>query len=411
MSTTRLVAKALDAPDMPAAMAERPCRLVAAGKASPFMARALVEASRAPILEGIVVGTHCPVPLPPALECIPSSHPVPDQRSAEAGARALSVARATLPDQLLVVLLSGGASSLLASPRPGVSLEDKRQATRTLLLDGADIGELNVVRKHLSNLKGGQLAAAAPRTLALVVSDVVSNDLAVIASGPTVGDPSSFREAWVVIERHGGPSAFPRSVVELFRRGMAGEEPETPEPGDPRLANSVTRIIGSRHDAVRGAAAAAASLGYEVVLLPDPIVGEARDAGARFAQEALIAGARFGGRRVCAIGSGETTVKVTGDGRGGRNQELALAAALRLEGTSAPVTVLSGGTDGVDGPTDAAGALASAETVAAARTLGRDPLAALARNDAYTFFEALGGLLITGPTDTNVGDMQLALFG
>lgn len=385
--------------------------MVAAGKASPFMATAFARSARAALLEGIVVGTHCPIPLPPPLEWIQSSHPVPDSRSAEAGARALTVARTTLPGEVLVVLLSGGASSLLASPRPGVSLEDKRETTRRLLLDGADIGELNVVRKHLSGLKGGQLAAAAPRTLALVVSDVVSGDLDVIASGPTVGDPSSFADALAVLERHGGPPAFPATVIELFRRGMAGREPDTPGPGDPRLSNAVTRIIGSRHDAVGGAARAAASLGYEVLVLPDPIVGEAREAGPRFVDDALAAAARVGAKRVCVVGSGETTVKVVGDGRGGRNQELALAAALRLEGVAVPATVLSGGTDGIDGPTDAAGAVASAETIARARVAGLDPTRALERNDAYTFFAALGDLLITGPTDTNVGDVQLALIG
>jgi len=375
------------------------------------MATAFARSARAPLLEGIVVGTHCPVPLSPPLEWIQSSHPVPDHRSAEAGARALTVARATLPGELLVVLLSGGASSLLAGPRPGVSLEDKRETTRRLLLDGADIGELNVVRKHLSSLKGGQLAAAAPQTLALVVSDVVSGELDVIASGPTVGDPSSFADALAVLERHGGPSAFPAPVIELFRRGIAGQEADTPGPGDARLSHAVTRIIGSRHDAVGGAARAAAGLGYEVFVLPDPVVGEAREAGPRFVDEALVAASRSGAKRVCVVGSGETTVKVVGDGRGGRNQELALAAALRLEGVAAPATVLSGGTDGIDGPTDAAGAVASAESIARARVAGLDPMRALERNDAYTFFAALGDLLITGPTDTNVGDVQLALVG
>jgi glycerate 2-kinase len=375
------------------------------GKASPFMAVALAGRLPGRIASGVVIGTHCPIALPPPLEWIEGSHPVPDARSERAGRRALETAAAVGDDELLLVLISGGASALMVQPRDGVSLRDKQETTRQLLLAGADIGALNTVRKHLSAVKGGQLAAAARgRTVALAVSDVVGDDLSVIGSGPTVADPSRFADAVAVIERHGGWSRFPLPVRDLLLGGARGEAPETPKPGDAALARATTRLIGSRRDALEGAAARAGALGYAVTVLSEPIVGEARDAGSRLAREAPS-----GEGPTCVIAAGETTVTVRGKGRGGRNQELVLSAARELAAASHPVAMLSGGTDGVDGPTDAAGAVADHTTIARAAALGLDPGRVLDDNDAYAFFSALSDLVVTGPTDTNVGDIQILL--
>jgi hydroxypyruvate reductase len=380
--------------------------VIAVGKASPFMANAFVQLAGRPPLGGIVVGTHCPLPIAPPLEWIEGSHPVPDGRSEMAGRRALELAAAAAPGDVLVVLISGGASALLVQPRKGITLADKQAATRQLLLAGADIDSLNTVRKHLSAIKGGQLAAsAACHLVALAVSDVVGDDPSVIGSGPTVPDPSSFADALAVLERHGGSSRFPAAVVDLLRTGSRGGTAETPKPGDARLSRAETRVVGSRHDAVQGAAEQAASLGYDVVIVADPVVGEARDAGRRLAR--LL---RDHGRPVCIVAGGETTVTVRGKGRGGRNQELVLAAAQELARSGEPAGVLSGGTDGIDGPTDAAGAIGDHQTIARALAAGLgDGTRHLEDNDAYTFFSRLNDLVTTGPTDTNVGDIQILI--
>ncbi|MBP7570816.1 MAG: DUF4147 domain-containing protein [Acidobacteria bacterium] len=357
-----------------------------------------------------MIGTHCPMALPAGLVWHAASHPVPDERSTRAAEAALELVRGLQADEELVVLISGGASALLALPRPEITLDDKRQTTRTLLGAGADITALNTVRKHLSLVKGGQLGVAAGRGHALAVSDVVGDDLGVIASGPTVPDPTTFADALGVLARYGGPSAYPARVVELFGRGAAGEVDETPKPGDPRLGGVRTAVIGSGRDAADGAAREAAARGYRVVMLPEPLVGEAREAGARLVAEGLRA-AKGLTPPVSVVAFGETTVHVAGDGRGGRNQELALGAAMALDRDGIAAAVLSGGTDGVDGPTDAAGAIADHTTIARAREQGLDPHDFLRRNDTYPFFAALGDLLITGPTHTNVGDVQVLIVG
>lgn len=366
------------------------------------------------LVSATVVGTHCPLALPPPLEWMEASHPVPDARSERAGRRALQVAAAVEPAQLLLVLLSGGASSLLARPRDGISLADKQATTRRLLLAGADIHALNTVRKHLSAVKGGQLASAVRgQTLALAVSDVVSDDLSVIASGPTVPDSSTFADALAVLEGHGGVSRFPDAVVRLLQAGARGELPETPKPGEAWQSRAETRLIGSRREALDGAAAQAAALGYDVLVRPEPVVGEARHAGDELID--LLANLRdarrgSGARPLCLLAAGETTVTVRGAGRGGRNQELVLGAVQRLHETAFPAALLSGGTDGIDGPTDAAGAVADSATLARARAMGlKEPAACLQDNDAYAFFQPLSDLVITGPTDTNVGDIQVLL--
>ena len=387
----------------------RPIRLLAVGKAAPWLAEACAALLPGRVRHGLVLGTHCPIPLPGGMEWLAASHPVPDERSVRAAGAALDLVRALRRDEQLIVLISGGASALLALPRPEITLDDKRQATRTLLAGGADITALNTVRKHLSRVKGGQLGVAAGRGVALAVSDVVGDDLGVIASGPTVPDPTTFADALDVLARHGGIEAYPERVVALLERGAAGEVEETPKPGDARLREVRTTVIGSGRDAAEGAAREAASRGYQVVVLPEPLVGEARDAGARFVAEGRRVAAGLS-RPACVVAYGETTVHVTGDGRGGRNQELALGAALALARDGVRAAVLSGGTDGVDGPTDAAGAIADGETIERARRQGLDPIDFLRRNDAYAFFAALDDLLITGPTHTNVGDVQVLVM-
>jgi len=266
------------------------------------------------------------------------------------------------------------------------------------------------VRKHLSAIKGGQLAAAASGpVLTLAISDVVDDDPSVIGSGPTVADTSRFAEALAVIDRAGGRARFPPAAIRHLERGARGEESETPKPGDPRLSASSFALIGSRRDAMAASAREAAARGYAALVLDEPIVGEARKAAAEYAGRLthLLATRP---QRTCVISSGETTVSVRGSGRGGRNQEFALALLPRLPSTRR-IIVASIGTDGIDGPTDAAGAAVSAATLAAASAHGLDPLEYLERNDAYAFFEGVDGLLKTGPTRTNVGDLQVALVG
>jgi glycerate 2-kinase len=362
------------------------------------------------IQEGIVIGTHLPIALPTPLEWIPSSHPLPDERSVAAGRRALDVAQRTAADDALVVLLSGGASALMAVPAGNLSLADKRTAVNALLKAGADITALNTIRKHLSAVKGGRLTAAADgATVCLAISDVVGDDLSVIGSGPTVPDPSTFRDAWNYIDRFGVEGLLTQAAKDYLRAGLEGAIPETPKSGDPRFERSVTRVIGGRFNAMKGAAEAARSLGYDVILFDEPVVGDARAMGPVVLERAkTLAAARK--RPVAAIASGETTVKVVGRGKGGRNQEIALSVAHALAHETADMAVGSVGTDGIDGPTDAAGAYADTTTLARARQQALDADAYLADNNAYAFFQNLGDLIITGPSTTNVGDLQIVLF-
>jgi hydroxypyruvate reductase len=298
----------------------------------------------------------------------------------------------------------------MAVPADGVTLDDKRATTQQLLRAGADIHALNTVRKHLSAIKGGQLAAATlARCDVLVISDVVGDDLTVIASGPTVPDTSRFADSLDILRRFGGEGEYPAAVVDRFRAGAAGRVPETPKPGDPRLERTRTTIIGSRRDAMSGAAAEADARGYRVVRLDDAVVGEARVA-AKAHVRAVAALAGRANRAVCVISSGETTVHVAGRGAGGRNQEFALAAAGLLRRFEFAAALASAGTDGIDGPTPAAGAYADVTTFDRARKRGLEPEKYLDNNDSYAFFDALGDLIHTGPTGTNVGDLQVILL-
>jgi hydroxypyruvate reductase len=293
----------------------------------------------------------------------------------------------------------------MAMPADGLTLEHKQDTVRVLLNAGADIHALNTVRKHLSAIKGGRLAAATRgQVMTLAVSDVVGDDLSIIASGPTVPDPSTFADALAVLRAHEATHRVPPAVVRHLERGAAGEIAETPKPGDARFTRTFARVIGGRQSAVDGARAAAQALGYRVHLIDEPIVGEARLAG-----PALIGRVGRADHPRCVIAAGETTVHVTGSGKGGRNQEVALAMLPHLDALGDRVVAASVGTDGIDGPTDAAGAIVDTTSAARAAAAGLDRASYLTDNNAYAYFDRLDDLIRTGPTGTNVGDLQIIL--
>ena len=341
-----------------------------------------------------------------------AGHPMPDSGSVDGARQALEIARNTGEDDVLVVLLSGGGSALMTMPAPGLSLEAKQQTAKTLMAQSADIYELNTVRKHLSGIKGGRLAAASPgHVLTLAVSDVVGDDLSVIASGPTVPDESTFADALRVLSARGGVDLYPREVVSHIRRGVGGEIPESPKRGDSRLARAVAHVIGPQRGAIEGARKAAEALGYYVHVVPAPVTGEAR-VSARSHLAMIAESLAPLPRPLCVISSGETTVTVVGQGKGGRNQEFALAMAPLLGTVGSNVVATSIGTDGIDGPTDAAGAVVDPTTLRRAEAQGlAQPQTFLNNNNAYEFFDRLGDLIHTGPTNTNVGDLQIVLIG
>jgi glycerate 2-kinase len=388
-----------------------PTRVLAVGKAALPMARAFAAAVPGPGLHGLIVTPRIAEAAPPGFDAMLSAHPVPDERSVRAGRAALGAAHAIGSGERFVVLLSGGASALMTVPAPGVSLEAKREVTRRLLRADADIHAVNCVRKHLSDVKGGRLAAAcAGRTVTLAISDVVGDDPSVIGSGPTVADPTTFLQALVVIDACGGRGVFPRNAIAWLERGAAGDVPETPKPGAASLTRSIVHIIGSGADARAAAVDAAQRLGYRVIGTDRPIVGEASVRGVEHASW-LAALARDHSDALCLVSGGETTVRVRGSGTGGRNQEFALAAVPGLATIGRAAALASVGTDGIDGPTDAAGAIADSSSATRARASGADPMRYLEANDAWSFFQRLGDLVRTGATDTNVGDVQVALIG
>jgi hydroxypyruvate reductase len=375
------------------------------GKAGAAMARAVEGVLGDRIAGGLVVVKDGHVLPTRIVEVTEAGHPVPDARGEAAARRLLALARSAGPDDLVLFVISGGGSALTPAPVPGVTLEQKGTVTRRLLAAGAAIGELNAVRKHLSLLKGGQLArAAAPaRVLTLLLSDVIGDPLDVIASGPTAPDPTTFAGALEVLARRGGLEGLAPSVVEHLRAGARGDVAETPKPGDPLFAGVTHVVVGNHRLVVEAAARAAERLGYPPRVAAASLEGEASEVARDF-----VAQARARPAPGCLLAGGETTVTVRGGGRGGRCQEFALASALALE-RGEGMTVLAAGTDGTDGPTDAAGAVVDAGTIERARAAGLDPERALRDNDAHTLLGATGDLVVSGPTHTNLLDLYMAL--
>jgi glycerate 2-kinase len=388
--------------------------VIAAGKAAWPMVAGTADLCRD--VRGIVAGPAVSGYNPAqTLERFAAAHPLPNDASVQAAERALhyaSAAKARGNDSArgsVLVLLSGGASAMLAAPADGLTLQDKIDTTSALLRAGVAIDGLNAVRKHLSTIKGGRLAIVAARTITLALSDVhgpLEDDPAVIGSGPTVADPSTFADALRVIRTSG--AQVPPAVLGHLERGVRGEIEETPKPGDARLAASKFEVIGNRHTALEAALRAAQAHGYVTHMLPAATSGEARDAAQRFVAEARWLAAD-GPRPLCVLAAGETTVTVRGNGKGGRNQEFALALVPTIGGSGRAAALASAGTDGIDGPTDAAGAIVDSSTLERASRAGVDWRLALASNDAYHFFEPLGDLLHWGPTGTNVGDLHVFL--
>lgn len=346
--------------------------------------------------------------LPHTLRLIEAGHPVPDERGVAAARNIAAMLHSLTPRDLVITLISGGGSALLTLPAPGVTLADMQTLTGALLASGAPIGAINTLRKHLDGLKGGGLARLAhPATVVtLILSDVVGSPLDMIASGPTVADPTSFADALAILDQYSLADNTPPAILDHLRRGMAGAVPETPKAGDPAFTAVINLLVGDNRQAATAALAAAGDVGFQTMLLTTSLEGEAREAG-RFLAAILREVAAGGGplpRPACIVAGGETTVTLRGDGRGGRNQELALSAALSLAGLP-DLALVALATDGGDGPTDAAGAVATGETVTQARALGLDPAAHLARNDSYPLFDAIGDLLRPGPSGTNVNDL------
>ncbi len=389
-------------------------RVVGMGKASAVMAKPLTELLGDRISGGIIIvkyGHRYPLS---GIRVVEAGHPVPDEAGLRGTEEIIQLLANTKPEDLVFCLISGGGSALSPAPADGLSLGDKRDVTRRLLDCGATIHEINSVRKHLSRIKGGRLARLAqPATLiSLILSDVIGDDLDTIASGPTVPDPSTYYDCLRILTRYNLGEVIPQSALRHLEAGARGEIPETPKAHDPAFRKTQNVVVGSNALAVKAAREKAAALGYNSLILSSFVEGETREVArvhAAIAKEILRTGNPVP-RPACVISGGETTVTVRGSGKGGRNQEFALAAALQIENLH-QVLILSGGTDGTDGPTDAAGAMADGQTVDRGRSRGLDAEAHLARNDSYNFFQPLEDLLMTGPTLTNVMDLRLVMVG
>jgi glycerate 2-kinase len=392
--------------------------VVGAGKATARMAEAVEEKFGNSIDGGIIIVKYGHTGRLRTIEQIEAGHPIPDEAGVRGTERVLELVRSADEKTLVICLLSGGGSALLVAPLPGITLEDKQLTTDLLLKAGADINELNTVRKHLSAVKGGRLARAAyPATLVtLVLSDVIGDRLDVIASGPSAPDSTTYADAGFVISKYGLKTDLPPRVMALLERGMSGQERETAKDGEGCFVKTRNVIVGGIGQALAAAREKAVSLGYDTDIQSAELRGEAREAARMLARTALRLRSRLkSGERHCLLAGGETTVTVRGKGKGGRNQELALAFALEISGSPGGVTLLSAGTDGTDGPTDAAGAVVDAFTVQKAHGCGMDAEAYLENNDSYTFFHKTDAVcdpkhhVFTGPTGTNVMDLQIIL--
>ena len=386
--------------------------IIGTGKAAAAMTHTLEDMLGNRIAGGLITVKYGHLAPLHAVRVIEAGHPLPDANGCQGAREILALAAAAGPQDLVLCLISGGGSALLPLPGSGLTLEDKQAASRVLLSCGASIHEMNTIRKHLSAIKGGRLAAAVhPAALVtLVLSDVVGDDLDVIASGPTVPDPGTFADALAIVDRYHIAAELPEAVVRYLKKGAAGEIDESPKPGDQCFAQAHHLIVGGNRQCVQAACSEALQRGYRTLVLSTLMEGETRDVArvhGAMGREILASGHPVP-PPACLISGGETTVTLRGRGRGGRNQEFALAAALDIEGAR-DVVVLSGGTDGTDGPTDAAGAVVDGRTASRARAQGMDPRRHLEDNDAYPLFDRLGDLLRTGPTNTNVMDLRLVL--
>ena len=380
--------------------------VVGAGKASAAMAKAVEDAWPGP-LEGLVVTRYGHAVPCERIEIVEAAHPVPDEAGRQAAERILALVQGLGPDDLVIALISGGGSALLSLPAPGLTLEDKQAVNRALLRSGAHIGEMNCVRKHLSAIKGGRLAAAAhpARVLTLLISDVPGDDPATVASGPTVADPTTFAEARAILAKYG--ITEPRAAIEHLERAAD----ETPKPGDPRLVPAETVMVATPQMSLEAAAGVVREAGLTPLILGDGIEGEAREVGrvmAGIARQAALRGQPAAAPCVLLSG-GETTVTVRGNGRGGRNVEFLLSLAVELGGLPG-VFALAADTDGIDGAEEVAGAIITPDTLARAEARGLRAKASLADNDGHGFFEAIGDQVVTGPTLTNVNDFRAILI-
>lgn len=384
--------------------------VVGAGKGAGFLAQGLEAVLGQHITGGVVVTPHRLAGPLHRITQVSGEHPLPGAGSVQGAEQIIALLSRTQPTDLVCCCLTGGASSLLVSPAPGISLADKLAVNRLLLACGADIQAINTVRKHLSQVKGGGLARwAFPATVvSFLLSDVIGDDPSTIGSGPTAPDPGTFSDAWSVLERYGLLEHVPPTILSHVRKGIAGVIPETPKPGDEIFANVHHVLLGSNRQALEAAAVTARRLGFATQILPNPVSGDTTVAGRTFAHtvRTLLRTCRV---PTCVLAGGETTVRVIGRGKGGRNQEFALVVAQELQG-EAGWALLSAGTDGIDGPTDAAGAFVDTQSIERAKEKGLDPQGFLMENDTYSFFAALGDLFLPGPTGTNVMDMKIALL-
>jgi len=386
--------------------------VVGAGKASAAMAQAVEEVLKDRIASGWINVKYGHSHALDRIKVHEAGHPVPDRKGLQGSLRILKMLESARQDDLVIVLLSGGGSALLPFPAEGLTLRDKQETTRILLDAGADINEINSIRKHLSGIKGGFLARQAfpASVITLVLSDVIGDRLSSIASGPTVPDESTYQDCQRIFSKYGIENRIPPKVLQIIESGIRGERKETIKAGDPVFERVQNVIVGSNYLAIRAACRKAKELGYNSLILSSVIEGETREIAkmhAALAHEIILTGNPLAAP-ACLISGGETTVKVKGKGLGGRNQEFALAAAVGLDGLK-NVLILSCGTDGTDGPTDAAGAVADGETLHRAQQQGLDAQRFLEDNDSYHFFQAIDDLIITGPTLTNVMDIRIVL--
>lgn len=388
--------------------------IIGAGKASAAMASAIEDILRERISRGIINVKYGHLTNLEHIELVEAGHPVPDENGLRGTEAILNLAETAGKDDMVICLISGGGSALSPAPAKGLTLTDKQETIRHLLSCGATIHEINTIRKHISRIKGGRLARACyPATVvSLILSDVVGDDLDIIASGPTVPDPGSFQDCMDIVAKYELVSVLPNPVMHHIQNGIEGKLAATPKPGAIEFQNVQNVIIGNNFQTLEAAARHAEQLGYNTLILSSMFEGETKDVAFFHASiiKEIVKSNHPVASPACILSGGETTVTLSGNGLGGRNQEFALASVLYLEGIDNFV-LLSAGTDGTDGPTDAAGAIIDDETLDRAKTNRIEPREYLIQNDSYHFFQRLGDLFITGPTQTNVMDLRVILVG